>query len=229
MLQDCRLETRVGEIAARRRIAGNRGKLRRRPPLDAMIEIAEIGTVEVDAMDQAGLQVGDIEHAAAGIEGQPAEARPAVFHAVDLNIREQRDRAGTPIDLPDRARSAAVLGAELPLHPHGVGLSARQSRLGRAWSGGDAQAECRAGRDIDVGHAGPSVGSTAIVERDAEDLADLGRRDLEPDRRRKAALIRGAAQSGDVDNAQRRAIDIDERRPGVGRTGTIPEKPVTAN
>ena len=63
----------------------------------------------------AALQVRDVEHAAARIEGEAAEAWPAIVDAVGLNGREQRHCTGAPVDLPDRARAAALVDAELSL------------------------------------------------------------------------------------------------------------------
>ena len=83
-----RIELRVGDVAARRRIVPDRSKLRQRPRLDAVIEIAEIDAVEIETVDAAALQVRDVEHAAARIEGEAAEAWPAIVDAVGLNGRE---------------------------------------------------------------------------------------------------------------------------------------------
>ena len=92
----------------------------RRAPGDAMVERVDQPAVGVDAMDQAGVEVGGEELAVAGVEGEIADAGTAV----GVDVGEFGDLAGDAVDLPDGARPATILSAELAVHEGGAGLAA---------------------------------------------------------------------------------------------------------
>ena len=73
------------------------------------------------------------------------------------------------------------------------------------------QAEHRGGGDIDVGWR-------LIVERDAENLADVLREHVEFLGRREQASVPDIARPAHVDDARRRAVRIDEGEIDRGRS-----------
>ena len=119
--------------------------------------------------------------------------------------------------------AAALVDAELSLHPDRIGLSAARSLLRGARRGGasgNAQPERRGRCEIDVRSPRAAVrGTAAIIERDAEHLADLTRGDLEPDGGAELALRRRAAQLRGIENTKNGTVDIDDRGAGIGGAG----------
>ena len=63
-----RIEGRALDVH-HRAVVGDRSQAVRRPPGDAVVERVDQGAVGADAMDQAGVEVGDEELAARGVEG----------------------------------------------------------------------------------------------------------------------------------------------------------------
>ena len=78
------------------------------------------GARGVDAVDQAGVEVGGEELAVRLVEADVADAGTAVA----FDGGEQATRAGQAVDLPDRAGRAAILLGELAFHEGGAGLAA---------------------------------------------------------------------------------------------------------
>ena len=147
-----------------------------------MIERVDHGAVGVDAVDQAGVEVGGEELPVRLVEADVAEARAAVA----LDGGKQRHGAGDAVDLPDRAWRAAVLLGELAFHEGRAGLAAAFA-FGAAIVVGvgrdDADAVQRGRRRIEVRHAGRRAVADAVVIGQAEDLADLAGENLEGLRR----------------------------------------------
>src|SRR5690242_1519092 len=198
------------EVGARRGIEGDCGKCgicpRRRveevcSARRAVIVMAQIPAVgSAQAVDHAGLEIGHEELLVPPVEGDVPESGARVGAAIQGYLREDR-------------RLVAVSAIELP---HGSGPSARAPHACHPVRVAvvPMETEGRSCSDVDIGRRG-------VVERDAEDLADLSRGDgralrgVEPLR----ALRRGA-RVAQVEDAANGAVEVDGRfAPLVGRAG----------
>ena len=72
-----------------------------------MIVTAEITAVHREAMNEAGLAVGNKEGLRDGIVSQPAEGGARIDSAIHRHISEKADRAAHAVDFPDRTRAAS--------------------------------------------------------------------------------------------------------------------------
>ena len=199
----------TGEVGSDRRIEGHCIQPDHHPPVDAMVEMAEVGAVEAETVDHAGIEVGDEELPVRGIVGDVAERRAGIGHAVEQDVGEQADFAGRAVDLEDAARSAVEVEAELALHPHGArrtGAGALGRGVARPAGNDEVEAESRGRRQIDVGEFG-------IVDGDAEDLADIGGRRIAHRFGAEHLRSEGIGRAGrppDIEDARRRSLGVDE-------------------
>ena len=185
------------------------GEAARRTAGDAVVERVDHGAVGVDAVDQAGVEVGGEELPVRLVEADVADAGAAV--AVDVG--KQRHGAGQAVDLPDRAGTAAILLAELAFHEGGAGLAAAlalRPAVGVGVGRDDADAVQRGRRRIEVRHARRRAVAHAVVIGQAEDLADLAGQHLEGLRRVDELAGRRTAKCRNVENAQGCAFGVDE-------------------
>ncbi|HLH87572.1 MAG TPA: hypothetical protein VKX28_03860 [Xanthobacteraceae bacterium] len=189
----------AGGIECDRRKAGGSVALR------AVVVAAELATAEVETMNHAGRAVRHQQAARGCIEGEPAERGAAVRGALEGDIGKERDGAGRAVDAPDRSRAAALRGrSEQPVHEGCAGHALMQARRRAARTRrDDRQAICG-------GRGGVDIGRRRVVERDAEHLADLCRGRGERLGRRDHLRHRPRARARDIDDAQRRTIEIDD-------------------
>src|SRR4029077_2708379 len=161
------IEAWAGDVEPVLRIKRHGCELGRAKARDAVIVAAEFVAVEIEAMDHAGVEVRHEQLLVRGIVGEIAQARARIRDAVEGHVVEQRHRAGAAIDLVDGAGTALQVESELPLHPADAGTAFFPAhRQAVASATDDVEAERRGGSDIDVGWG-------LIVERDAENLADI--------------------------------------------------------
>ena len=133
--------------------------------------------------------------------------------AVALDGGEQRDCAGQAIDLPDRSGRAAVFLGELACHEgHARFAAAFAFRAAVSIGVGrdDADTVQRGGAGVEVGNAGGSTVTHAVVIGEREDLADLAGQHFEGLRRIDDLTRRRSSERRNVENAQSRAFRIDE-------------------
>ena len=149
------------------------GRPATRQRLRAVVEASAFDTVEREAMDHAGVAIGDEQLARCGIECQPTERRSGIRHAAERDIGEQSHRAGAAVDLPDRPGSAVERDrTKQARHEGGVRrAAARAIRHAVAVGIGhdDRQSVGRGGGGVDVRRV-------RVVERERKHLADLPRR-----------------------------------------------------
>jgi len=103
------LELRTGDIEAVGRLEGHRGQTRRLAPLRAVVIVAVVHPAQVEAVDHAGVAIGNEQAVGSGIEGEPAERGPRIGHAVKHDIGEEAHLTRHAIDAPDRAWAAALV------------------------------------------------------------------------------------------------------------------------
>ncbi len=156
--------------------------------------------VEIEAIDQSGIEVGDEELLARPVIDDIAQAGAGI----GADGGEQRDVAGCAVDAIDAARRTAL--APLPVHEGGVGLAVRDAL-------GPAVAVIVGRDDLDTeggGRAEIDVRRRLIVEGDREDFADGTRRRREYGRRRNQLSGRRPVGLRPLD-LHRRPVDVDER------------------
>ena len=167
-----------------------------------MVVAAEVGAVHRQAMNEAGLTVGDEKRFRVRIKGEPAERRARIGPAVGRDVGEQADASGRAVDPPDRPRTSS----RTPQPPH-------ESRARRA-DPDMARPPVRAGRDdrktIGRSRRHIDVRRFVLVERDAEHLPD--RASAECERLRRADKLSGGrtARVLQVDDPERGAVQVDE-------------------
>ena len=167
------VERGVGDVH-RAAVVGNRGQAVRRASGDAVIERIDDRAGPVEAIDQAGVEIGNEELATGLVVDDVAEARTGV----GTDRSEERDRSGRAIDFVDAAGRAGR--APLALHELSVGLTgchALGPPVAVAVGRDDLQAEGRGGAEIDVRHL-------RVIKRDRENLTDAARQRGEDGRRR---------------------------------------------
>ena len=180
-----------GDRRQRQRLAGLRVE-EAPPPLDAVVVAAELAAVlRRQAVDHAGLEVGDVELPRLRVVGDVTERRAGVAAAVQRDLGEVlRHVAGVGRQPVDRAR--AGLRPPHPGHP-----------------------VARAGLEVQAvggGRRHEDVGLRRVVDGDAEDLADVGRRRRRPLRHRQHVLAdRRLADGAQVEDAADDAVEIDRR------------------
>ena len=175
-----------------------------RAALRAVIEAAEVAAIEADAVDHAGLEVGDQELLVPAVIGDVAERGAGVLPLVQrIDGEQHRLVAVGGVELVDRAGTAAAEHAGHPL------------RL----SAGTVQAERGGGGDVDVRGIG-------IVERHAEHLADFAGGDRIALRLVDPVLaLRRLARVAQIEDAADSAVEC--RSCGSHRhPGAVPEKRV---
>ena len=148
-------------------------------------------------MDQAGLEVRDVELAPPGIEGDVAERRAGILASVERDLGEGLGLVavggGETVD-----GAGAAAGAPLALEPAGI--------VGVA-----VEAEGRGRGHVDVGRVG-------VVEGDAEHLADLGRGRLEEARLvQPMPAIGGKTGRPEIERDAGCAREIDDGARTLGR------------
>ena len=155
-------------------------------------------------MNEPELEIGDEDLLGGRVVGSGAETGAGVALAVVLQIGEERDGARGAVDFPNRAGAAALEDAELAGHPARAALAVDEPA---AVLGDDLQTEQRRRCQIDVGSA---LGGVA-VERHAEHLANVSRRDLEC--RRSIGQQAGGrpAEFVQIEYAQHGAGRVDDR------------------
>ena len=150
----------VADRRARGRIEGDRGKRRglagngveeAGARVGAMVETIDLRAVERQAVDHAGFEVGDEQLPVRLVEGDIAEAGAGVLASV------QRDD-GKQFGL------VVIVGVE-PVEAAGAAFAPLSGQPIRV-VGIAMQAELRGGRQVDIGR-------TAVIDGNAEDLADL--------------------------------------------------------
>ena len=101
------VELRAGDIDAGTRA----GRRRRKPDCGetgkAVIIGPQIGAVQAETMDQAGLAIGDEKRFRVRIIGQTAQRGARIGFSAGDDIGEQGNLAREAVDLPDRSRPAA--------------------------------------------------------------------------------------------------------------------------
>src|SRR6185312_13157205 len=100
------VEFRTLDIQAFARIEGDRRQSRRSQRLHTVIETAAINTVEREAMDHAGVAVGNKQLTRRRIECKSAQRRTGIRDTAKGDVGEKCDRASAAVDLPDRSGSA---------------------------------------------------------------------------------------------------------------------------
>ena len=161
--------------------------------LDTVIVEAEVGAVGgADAVDHPDFEIRDEQLLVDAVIGDVAERRAAVRAAVERDLRKQpRCVAGRGVEPVDGARAA------------------RPPHAGHPAVAGAMQAEGRGRGQVDVGRIG-------VVERHAEDLADLAR-----GHRLSLRLVdpmlaeRRHARGAQVDDAADGAVGVDHRAAGA--------------
>src|SRR6476619_1746301 len=139
-----------------------------------------------------------------GSVGEVAERRARVRHALEQNLGEQANDAGRAVDLVDASRIALQVEPELSFHPSGAraaGLAALGQSVASATD--ELQTERGGGGKIDVG-------SNLIVERHAEDLADILREHVKCFGRLEQSSVPDVSGPPDAHDAGGRTIRIDE-------------------
>ena len=198
------LPSQFAIVRLRRRIERDRAEAHRlaglrideaRAALRAVIEAAEVAAIEADAVDHAGLEIGDQELLVEAVIRDVAERGAGVLPIVQPDHREQhRLVAIRGVELVDRAGAAAAEHAGHPL------------RIVR----GPMQAERGGGGDVDVRGSG-------IVERDAEHLAGFCGGDRVALRLVDPVLaLRRLTRIAQVEDAADGALGIDRRAVGPG-------------
>ena len=208
------VERGVGDVEPVRRVVGHRGEALAGAALDAVVVVAKVRAVHVKAVDHAGRQIGNEDLPRLWVESEVAKRRAAVGRAVELDVGKQRNVAGRSVHLPDAAGRAALGGAApLARHPLRAGIARAQPRdLARGVLLDDLQAEGRGGRKINVGRTRQSaVRPAPVIQRDAEDLADIAGLGLEHGRSGKQLALRRLAARRNVLNAHRCAVEVDEQ------------------
>ncbi len=205
----------IGDAGGARRVEGDwrerllfasLGVEEARSPVAAVVVGAEVGAVRGrEAVDEAGLEVGDDDLAVPAIVDDASKGRSGVFAAVERHLREH-------------LRLVAVRGIELP---DGSGSASRTPHAGHPVGavGGAMQPEGRRGGQVDVRRLG-------IVERHTEYLANIagGHRDalrlVQP-----VVALRCLAGIADVDDAADDAVEVDDGAAAVverpGEAGDI--------
>ena len=138
------------------------------------------------------------------IEGDVAEPGAAVRRALIGDIGEQAHPAGA-IDPPDAAGAAAR--TELARHPFGIGAAGLRAPRPALRGGDDVEAEHRGGGRIDVGSA--ASGAAAVVEGDAEHLADLFGLHRKSARRIDQPRVVRSIHPGEIEDDERGAFRVD--------------------
>jgi hypothetical protein len=155
-------------------------------------------------MDHAGGAVGREQQMRGRIEREAAERRARIGRALEGHVGEQADLAADAVDAPDRAGTAACIG-----RPEQAG---HEGRIGRALLGA-GEAAASTGRDdrqaVDRGRRHVDVRRRRVVERHREHLADLRGRRRERLRRAQELRLRLSAGRLQIDDAHRRAGEID--------------------
>ena len=176
----------AGEVVDRKgREAGRRDARRRRGR-----KVPLLGPVEDEAMDEAGAALSDEELLRTRIVGEPARASDALRGTIEA--REERHLAAGAVDAPDGARRCRqVRRTELAGHELGA---RRPVRIRRHRAGIVRNVDRNA---IGRGRGEIDVGRRRVVDRDAEDLADL----LGGDRERLGDVRQAAlrAKRGEVE------------------------------
>lgn len=207
----------VVDAGARRWIEGDRRETSRLfafnieeagAALRAMVPDAEVGAVGgAQPVDHAGFQIGDEELLVPTVIGDVAEGGAGVRPVREANACKQRRAVAVrAIELVDGARAARAPHAGHPIRI-----------VGRAM-----QAECGRGGDVDVGRV-------LAVQRNAENLADLGclerlaLRLVDP-----VMTLRRLAGRTHIDDASDRSLGVDRHlvalRAGCGRAGKAGHK-----
>jgi len=167
---------RLGDIEPFGRIEGHGRQARRRAPLDAVVIAAALGSSRIETMDHSGIAIGDEQAVRGGVKSEPTERRPRIRNIVQHDIGEQAHLACNPVDAPDRAGPAALIGCTEQARHEARIRRALLDALGQLvavdiWHD-DRQTVSRRRRHVDIGRA-------RIVERHAEDLPDLACRHRE--------------------------------------------------
>ncbi|GBE41950.1 hypothetical protein BMS3Bbin10_00006 [bacterium BMS3Bbin10] len=200
-----RVEGRTGDVHPVREVHDHRGEARGRAAVDTMIVGAQIVARQIEPVNEAGIEIRNIELVMRGIEGDIAEAGTAIGRVCEPNIGKKRNLARHSVDAPDRAGATAQSGAELAVHEHGAGLAGHHTfwnAIAVIVGDNDLQPERRRRRHIDIG-------LRSVVERDAEHLADVAGERLVL-RRCVHELAARRTFPGDVENLQRGPIGVDE-------------------
>ena len=128
-----------------------------------------------------------------GVVGEVAQPRCGVRHAVERDVGEQRRHAAAAVDFVNGAGAAFI-----PAHDRAI-----------AGAGDDVEAEQGGGGDINVRRG-------RVVERDTENLADVLGEHIESLGRRKQPAVPDITRPGEIDDAGRRSVGIDEGEVGRG-------------
>ena len=160
------------------------------------------------------------------IEGEVAQPGAAVRRALIGDIGEQAHPAAA-IDPPDAAGAAAR--TELARHPFGIGAAGLRAPGPALRGGDDVEAEHRGGGRIDVGSA--ASGAAAVVEGDAEHLADLFGLHLKSARRIDQPRVVRSIHPGEIeDDEQEPSGSMVKLSSGLPRAAedmaVTPENPV---
>ena len=169
----------------------------------AMVEGAEDVAVQIEAVDEAGIEVRDKELVMHRVEGDLSQ--PGRAHG---QVGQQRDGAGGAIYLPDAAGASAR--APLPLHPLRA-RAALEQRFGHAVTvlirRNDVQAVNGGGGDV-------GIGRKHAVDGHAEDEAGLRGRYLQLHRRLGELAVERAGLA-QLEDAHGGAFHVDEGLAGA--------------